>query len=123
MNLLRLLAVGKSLIGIKQERGYRVSAEARLPKFEAGPKAWSTSALPARRDGPGSSAGTDFYPQAEFKPKAGSGQGELPLLKVVRNDLSDADLEVRAQKGTVPAGEKKKAGAVQVKGSVLEKVG
>jgi len=132
MNLGKLLAAGKSIIGGRQEISYRISDRVYLPKFispknpfappaspEPAPKAgespvkkhraWDgtkTQKLPA---GPKASPGKEirpgrwnpfalwrsFFPVAPQKPLRPL-QAELSLdrVKVVHNDLTDAEVEI-----------------------------
>jgi hypothetical protein len=115
MSLLRLLAAGKSLIGIKgKPTEYKLTQENLVPKFVNNPPSWSATAKPSPRKEEGQVAATtsgtgkqshetEQFVQAKFAPKKEGAQGELPLLNVVRNDLSDADLEVAPLKKGIPA--------------------
>jgi hypothetical protein len=117
MSLLKLLTVGKTWMGIKDRpTEFKMREENLLPTFEASLKPWSTTTVPSKKIEPTApvdgarlakaDAATDFFPRAEFCPKtAGARKSPQGELTVIRNDLSDADLEVvRKAKGTVSIG-------------------
>ncbi len=123
MSLLRLLTSGKSLVGISDATTrYRMSNPKVLPKFESannpfrskgGPQPVQSTASPQKESGRSGIAGRVNRWTAQVdawlsrvrtkRPRAAIPQfskppvqGELSLdqIKVVRNDLSDSDLEV-----------------------------
>ena len=123
MSLLRLLTAGRSLIGLKEPARYREAGPRALPKFVGKQQPFGATSGSAVAAEPGASASSSTVPVSEIsaKPRWFSRwtarwqrpntsviprfskplvQGELSLdrVKVMRNDLSDSDLEV------VPAG-------------------
>jgi len=95
MSLMKLLSVSKSFAGGKSQPGrYKLAGQAALPKFT--PSAQPVSGAPKRE--PGKSNPKRPLPT----------ELSLAAVKPVRNDLSDADLEVvPANPQLKPAGAQK----------------
>jgi hypothetical protein len=113
MSLLRLLTAGKSLVGLKDSGNrYRPVDKRALPTFPSKSNPFRTTAKPelAAADAPAVGAPAQTARAASLKERLTSllrakpcghsnkppVQGELSLdeVKVIRNDLADADLEV-----------------------------
>lgn len=107
MSLIRLLAVGRSIIGLKREPArYTMVDQNLLPKFESvkGPPG-TVASPPISGTGTGAGLNTRRRPlfSSPFISKNGAKssrplvQTELALgeVKVMRNDLSDADVDVQ----------------------------
>lgn len=108
MNLNKLLAVGKSFFGIRSERSpYELRQENLLPRF--GPVRETVATAPAKATANKSSYTRSAIASAQslfrttFVPKSVEnhsgrvsvqGQFTLESVKVMRNDLRDADLEL-----------------------------
>jgi hypothetical protein len=125
MSLMRLLAAGKSLVGGRDAAGrYRLSKHAALPKFITSKKPFAVARVEARPPRPvipqkpprpvrpliQKLNPLSFLAAVKLAPKPAHTafpkapvQGVLSLdkVKVVRNDLSDADLEVVPVKSSV----------------------
>ncbi len=97
MNLKSLLAVSRSFFGAKGGKPtYAMTEECLLPKFGAG---GGNSSLVQGADAPAKARGrfrTSFVPRHSEDRQPRVVQGELGLenVRVVRNDLRDADLEL-----------------------------
>lgn len=107
MSLIRLLAMGRSIIGLKREPArYTMVEQNLLPKFESvkGPPG-TVASPPISGTGTGAGLNTRRRPlfSSAFITKNGAKssrplvQTELALgeVKVMRNDLSDADVDVQ----------------------------
>ena len=129
MSLLRLLTAGRSLIGLKESARYREAGPRALPKFElkmqpsrpasepdTSPEPSVAAPLPARGIGDAQSPSGWFArwaakwrrPKSSAIPRFNKPlvQGELSLdrVKVLRNDLSESDLEVVPARTAVTKG-------------------
>lgn len=102
MSLMRLLAVGESLMGIRNSRSpYRIARDHWLPDFSMEKEQAPTDQAQASGRGTGPAV-------SELKSRGRVGrmlegrlrQGELALeqVRVMRNDLSDSDVEVTWQR-------------------------
>lgn len=97
MSLLRLLSIGRSLMGLSKEPvRYRMEQNF-LPRFEAAKEGEvGTTAAPVSSSGRRSFFQSRFSGQNRPRSTRSWVQGELALgsIKVVRNDLSEADVEL-----------------------------
>src|SRR5690242_1793856 len=107
MRLMRLLAAGRSIMGIRKKPGpYRMSQENLLPRFAPAP-----AAVPKRRIFSRLTARLARLTRRKGGvPVEGGGGGQhiqtellLDSVRVVRNDLSDSDFEVVPVRNPVAA--------------------